>query len=94
MDPMVFVKGYSVMLLACIVLALVLAGAGIGSYLGRVLLCAAIGLVAAVHADGGLWAWFSAPTGWTVMQVLDRVVSFAVAGLVLAAVVKPRDERA
>ena len=91
-SPMKFAKGFGVLFLTCLVLAAALGAAGIGNYVGRVLLCAAFGLAAAVHADGGMWAVFSSPSGGAVMQGLDRVVSFAVAGLVLAAVIKPRTE--
>lgn len=90
MDPMTMVKGFLVMLASCLIVATMLASAGIGNYMGRLMFCTSFGLLAAVYVDGSNWAWFFFPMDWTITAAVDHVLSWAIAGAVMAALIKPR----
>ena len=83
-DPLVLLKGYGVMLLACLIVALMISEIGIKLALNRILFCTAIGAVVAIHADGSNWAWFWYPMDWTLMAHVDRVVAWTLAGTAMA----------
>lgn len=85
-----FLKGYGVMLLACLIVALMIAEIGIKLAFNRVLFCALIGVVVALHADGSNWAWFYYPTDWTILAHVDRAVAWALAGLAMAPLLRPK----
>jgi len=85
-----FVKGYGVMLLACLIVALMISEIGIKLAFNRVLFCTLIGAVVAVHADGSNWAWFYYPTDWTILAHVDRAAAWTVAGLAMAPLLKRR----
>ncbi|MEM8883589.1 MAG: hypothetical protein AAGD14_05960 [Planctomycetota bacterium] len=90
MDPITFAKGFGILFLTALVLAALLTRLPTKDYLARVLFVTGIGLVATLQADGADWAWFRFPNDWFLMAGVDRVITFAVGGLVLAGMVKPR----
>jgi hypothetical protein len=75
--------------LGALLAALVLRSSGLG-YAGRVLLVASLGLFAWLAIDVSYWNWYRFPTAFARAGLLDAVVGWLLAGLVLAYVVKPR----
>lgn len=77
--------------LASLIAAWVLAqGApALPKYGKRVCLVSALGLLTAVFVDVPYWNWYSFPTHYTLMVLVDRTIGMTVAGLVIARFVKP-----
>lgn len=63
--------------------------AGLAGFGARVQFVAFLGLFASVAVDVPYWNWYGFPTNYTVATMLDQVVGFFLAGLVLAAIIKP-----
>jgi hypothetical protein len=59
-------------------------------YWPRVLLLAAIGLLATIDIDASYWNWFAFPTTYLLAQFVDHVGGWFVTGLVLARICRPR----
>lgn len=83
-------KGFLVLFAAGLLVAFLLERTSIRSYGGRVLFCTAFGLFAALYSTGGMWAWFHAPLAWSGPAVVHDLLAWAGAGLVIAAIHKPR----
>jgi hypothetical protein len=67
--------------------------AGLSTSLGywrRVLLLAAVGLIATIDIDVGYWNWYSFPTSYLAAQFVDHVGGWFVTGMVLARVTLTR----
>jgi len=76
---------------AGLVVAWLLAAAtGLKSYGGRLLFVAVLGLIPFLAVNFPYWNWYGFPTNFTMSELADKLITFVVAGLVLAAVVKPR----
>jgi hypothetical protein len=60
------------------------------SYWRRVQFLATVGLAASVICDWPNWTWWSFSGGYTMVQTIDAAVTWLLAGLVIAAVAKPR----
>jgi hypothetical protein len=58
------------------------------SFGSRVLFVALLGLVPFLSLSVSYWNWYGFPTGFTFSELVDQVGGFALAGLVLAAMVK------
>ena len=76
---------------AALVAAFLLAGSARG-YLGRVLSVAALGLFSWLIVDVPHWNWYGFPFEFTQAQVIMHVVGWLAAGIVMAAIVKPRTD--
>ena len=76
----------AVALLAAFLLSKVSSLSGYG---GRLLFVALIGLVPTINAELPYWNWYGFPSVFTAAQALVHFVGFFVAGLILAAMVKP-----
>jgi hypothetical protein len=77
-------------LVVCLIAAWVV-GQGAPSvpkYWNRVCLVSALGLLASVFVDVPYWNWYSFPTHYTLMAIVDRTVGMTVAGLVIARLVR------
>jgi hypothetical protein len=59
------------------------------SFGSRVLFVTTLGLLAGIAVNIPYWNWYEFPTAFTLAEILEHVVGFGVAGLVIAAVVKP-----
>lgn len=70
--------------IAAFLLAQTLAGFGT-----RVLMVALLGLLASVVVDFSYWNWYGFPTEFLLASLADQVIGFTLAGLALAAIVKP-----
>ena len=70
--------------LAALVLTQVRSG-----YFGRVLVVTAMGLFGFLSILVSYWNWYGFPTDFTIGAVLDEVIGWFLAGLVLAAIIRP-----
>ena len=79
-----------VCVVVCLIAAWVLgqAAAAVPRYGNRVCLVSALGLLASVFVDVPYWNWYSFPSHYTLMALVDRTVGMTVAGLVIARFVK------
>ena len=78
--------------LAGCVAAMVLAGCSCG-YGYRVMLVGLMGLFTWFNTDASLWIWYGFSNDYTLMTGMNLVAGWLVAGIVLAAIVKPRDKK-
>lgn len=75
---------------ACALLASILLGAvSTRRYWARVGIVAALGVFASLSVDFSYWNWYGFPTEYWLAQLVEQVVGFALAGLVLARLVPP-----
>jgi hypothetical protein len=91
MDPRLLVQGFLHGLMSVFLLALLLQLAlpGLGSYGARVGFTLLAGLAAAIFINLGDPIWWYQSWGWHLYRALYTVSAWLVAGLVLAAFVKP-----
>ena len=61
----------------------------LSSFARRVVFVAVIGLSATIAVNIPYWNWYGFPTTFTLAEMVEHVVGFAVAGLVIAAIIKP-----
>jgi len=54
-----------------------------------VLLVTLLGLLPVLMVNFPYWNWYGFPDKYTVVQLADKLVSFLVGGIFLAAIVKP-----
>jgi hypothetical protein len=76
----------SALLAAALVSALV---ASLRSFVARVLFVTLIGLSAGIAVNVPHWNWYGFPAAFTLAEILEHVVGFGVAGVVIAAVIRP-----
>ena len=88
MEPMTIVLGFAIPLLTAALLALVLLSA---VKRGRVAILLA--LAAAVGTHGAHWHQFHLPASYSAFLVADVAVSWALAGLAIAAILPRREVR-
>jgi hypothetical protein len=91
-DPAMMGQGF-VLNLAVIVLVAMLLHNIAGStptYLGRVGIVALAGLIASILIDGGDIVWWRIPWEWKLYQAAYNVSVWIIAGVILAAFVRPR----
>ncbi len=76
---------------AVLVAAILLSKAvgGLGGFGGRVLFVALLGLLPSLAIDFSYWNWYGFPTNYSLAVAADQLIGFTLAGLVLAAFVKP-----
>ena len=70
--------------------ALMLGMATPASFGARFVFVALMGLLSWLAIDVPYWNWYGFPTSFTIVDLVDQVGGFVLAGLVLAAMVKPR----
>ncbi len=76
---------------AAFVAALLLSRAMIAQFGGRLLFVTAVGVAAWLSLTVSEWNWYRFPTDFTLASLADQAGGFFFAGLVIAAMVKPRD---
>lgn len=59
------------------------------SFGARFLFVTTLGLITGIAVNVPYWNWYEFPTAFTLAEIFEHVVGFAVAGLVIAALVKP-----
>lgn len=91
MSPIVFIKGFILNFLCCLVIALLLFWTveSFGSYLNRVLFVLGIAFFAGLLSFEN-WIWLYFPLDYTLTRLGDLIIGFALVGLVIAAIVKPQ----
>ncbi len=72
-----------------LVVSMMLRGASIRSYLGRVLFVTGFGLFLALAMDAQNWLWMNEPLDWTKAWIIDHVAGMAATGIILGLIVKP-----
>jgi hypothetical protein len=76
-----------------LIAAFLLAQTRIAAYAARVGFVALTGLAAGITTNVSYWNWYGFPTNYTVAYASMDVVGFVAAGLAIAAIVKPRQNR-
>jgi hypothetical protein len=77
-------------LIAAFIVAWILAmTAGTTTYLTRVTIALMLGIFAGVFVDLPYWNWYGFPTNYVIGHILGGALSWAIAGLGMAAIVKP-----
>ena len=92
MTAATFIRGGAITLASALLAAILLAQAApaLRSYFRRVFFALLVGLFAAVAVYLPGWNWGGLPTRWTLAMMADTVVTWLLAGLVIAAVVRAR----
>jgi hypothetical protein len=60
------------------------------SFLGRVLFITTLGFFSTLAIDLSYWNWYGFPTKYLISSFADNTIGWALAGVVLAAMIKPR----
>jgi hypothetical protein len=91
MEARVFLSGFILQVAVAAVAAwlLSLAAGNLRSYGARVQFVTVLGAFAALAVDLQYWNWWAFPTDYTIGMVADHVIGWFLAGLALAAIVKP-----
>ena len=76
------------LLIAAFLLSQTLSGGS--TFAGRLLFVALMGLFASTAIDVSYWNWYRFPDSYTLAAMTDAVVGHGLAGIVLAAIIKPR----
>lgn len=90
LSPMQLVFEFLSELAEAILAAWLLAQAGLAAYGARVAFVTGIGVVAAILAEAPYWNWYSFPLDYSLANAVMQVVGFLVAGLAMAAILKPK----
>jgi len=77
-------------LIAALLLSMAAASLPFG---GRILFVALLGLFASMSVDAPYWNWYGFPTAYFRAQVIDEVAGWAVAGVVLATMIRAPKRR-
>jgi hypothetical protein len=89
MTPMLikeFVKQFAQALIAALLLSLT----SLGGYWARAGFVTALGIFAGLGSDTSYWIWYGFPLDYTLAQIAILIGEALAAGLVIAAMVKPR----
>ncbi|RMH12085.1 MAG: hypothetical protein D6695_07630 [Planctomycetota bacterium] len=89
-DPVVFIRGFLINLIATILVSIVviMAGAGGAGFGKRWMIVLIFGLGASVTTHLVQWNWMYVPTDNVIMACIDTVVGWALAGLAIAAIIR------
>jgi hypothetical protein len=71
---------------------LMLASASLPSFIGRIIFVAAIGAFATLSIDGPYWNWYGFPKNYLISSFIDSTAGWALAGVVLAAMIKSKQQ--
>lgn len=69
-----------------LILAWLLAGLAVSGLAARTLAATAVGVAVGIGTNGSYWTWWGFPTDYTAAAVVIQVVGYAIAGLVIAAI--------
>lgn len=75
--------------LACAFIAAAILAATVGSYFRRALIVAALGVFTWLALSISQWNWYGYPFAFISLDLLDQVIGWFLAGLVMAAVIRP-----
>ncbi len=90
MDPKVMILGFIHMLVVAFILGVILQMVmpGLPTFTSKVIFFAVLGLTASLWINFGHVVWWSHPAKYHVMNLIYHVVSFTIAGAILARFVK------
>lgn len=77
-------------LIEALIAAFLLGWAGIAGYLGRAGFVTLVGVGASISTNVSDWIWYKFPCDYTLAAIAITLIGYFAAGLVMAAVVKPR----
>jgi hypothetical protein len=89
MAPAFLLNGLLISFVAALLVAAAMAAVG-GGFGRRFAIALAMGTFAALVSHGVYWNWFMFPDAWTAAMAADLLVGWGLAGLVMAAIVRPR----
>lgn len=89
MTPTTHARGFGLNLAAALLASLLLGAASLRFYLLRVLFVASIGLIIGIAAHMTYWNYMHFPLDYSLMMLLDNIIGWTAAGLVIGAVVRP-----
>lgn len=89
MTPKLLVTEFAKQIVQSILLALLLSFALLATYWGRVGFVALIGVVSTLTTNVSYWNWYAFPTSYTLTNMFIEFAGFFVAGLVIAALLRP-----
>jgi hypothetical protein len=84
----VMIIGLIGMFISALFVALLLWRAAVPTYRRRVVIVALAGLAIGFYGNFVYWNWYRFPTDYTAVQMLDTLIGWALAGLVMAGFVK------
>jgi hypothetical protein len=73
----------------CAVLAAIIVSQLRAGFFVRVACVTLVGLLAAIMTAVPFWNWYGFPTDFTLAQIVEHTVGWFLAGIVLAAIVRP-----
>jgi len=79
---------YLTELLECLLVAFLVARAGIAGYRARLGFIVVAGIMAAITTNIPYWNWYGFPTDYTVAYASTEIIGYLVAGLVIARMLK------
>jgi len=97
LDMQLMLRGFAIDLLAATLAACLLSGLSPrcgGSYARRVGFVIGLGMFVALVGHASYWNWMRFPMDYTVAFVIDVIIGWTLAGMVLAAIVGPTEETA
>ncbi|MBN1897711.1 MAG: hypothetical protein JW827_02955 [Spirochaetes bacterium] len=89
-SPKQFIIGLLNSIVACFIVALILSKTKSRFYISRVFLVTLFGVFAACLGPVANWNWWLFPMGFTVISALDLIFTWFLAGLIIAALVRPQ----
>lgn len=75
-------------IIQALLVAFLIAQAGVRRFASRLGLAFVIGLVAAITTNVSLWNWYGFPSGWIISNIIFLVIGYFLVGIVIAAIVK------
>ena len=92
MTPATLGQEAAVQLLEAVLAAFLLSLTVLRGYLARVGFVALVGLVGVLSSNPSLWIWYKFPSAFVLATMFMDLVGYVVAGLVIAAILKPKAE--
>ena len=89
-SPMLLAREFAKELVQSILLALLLSFVLLTAYWSRVGFVVLVGVVSTMTTNLSYWNWYAFPTSYTLANMTIEVAGFLAAGLVIAALLKPR----
>lgn len=88
MEARYFIGELSLEIVEAILCAFLLSAAMIGGLISRVAFVTGVGLVVAITTNGSYWNWYGFPLDYTLAYGFIELVGFAIAGVVIALILK------
>jgi hypothetical protein len=89
-SPMLLAREFAKEFVQSILVALLLSCVLLTAYWSRVGFVVLIGVISTMTTNLSYWNWYAFPTSYTLANMTIEVAGFLAAGLVIAALLKPR----